>query len=171
MFIGRTTVEAETPILWPPDVKEELTHLKRFWCWERLKAGGEGDDRGWDGWMASLTQWTWVWVNSRSWWWTGKPSVLQSTGSQRITHYWGTELNWTEGKQYRITQRLLNKTQCEVENQGKVTRRNQERKRGTGMCPIKTQTYWSDVVLTFVSLTWEQSVSWLPGAKKAGKGS
>ena len=60
------------------------------WCWERLKAGGEGDDRGWDGWMTSPTQWTWVWVSARSWWWTGKPGVLQSTGLQ-------TQLgNWTE---------------------------------------------------------------------------
>ena len=75
---------------------EELTHLKRPWCWERLKAEGEGDDRGWDGWMASPTQWTWVWVNSRSWWWTGTPDVLQSMGSQRIGRYWATELNWTD---------------------------------------------------------------------------
>ena len=59
---------------------EELTHWKRPWCWERLRAGGEGDDRGWDGWMASPTQWTWVWVNSGSWWWTGKPGMLQSMG-------------------------------------------------------------------------------------------
>ena len=59
---------------------KELTHKKRPWCWERLKAGGEGDDRGWDGWMASPTQCTWVWVDSRSWWWTGKPGVLQSMG-------------------------------------------------------------------------------------------
>ena len=66
------------------------------WCWERLKAGGEGDDRGWDGWMASPTQWTWVWVNSGSWWWTGRPGVLQSMGSQRVGHDWVTELNWTE---------------------------------------------------------------------------
>ena len=71
-----------------------LTHLKRPWCWERLRVGGAGDDRGWDGWMASLTQWTWVWVNSRSWWWTGKPGVLQSMGSQRVGHDWATELNW-----------------------------------------------------------------------------
>ena len=76
----------------------ELTHLKRPWCWERLKAGGEGDDRGWDGWIASPTQWTWVWVNSRSWWWTGRPGVLQSMGSQRVRHDWVTELNY--GKQY-----------------------------------------------------------------------
>ena len=73
---------------------EELTHLKRPWYWERLKAGGEGDDRGWDGWMASPTQQTWVWVNSRSWWWTGKPGVLQSMGSKSVRHNWVTELNW-----------------------------------------------------------------------------
>ena len=70
---------------------KELTHLKIPWCWERLKAAGEGDDRGWDGWMASLTQWTWVWRNSGSWWWTGKPGVLQSIGSQSQTQL----SNWT----------------------------------------------------------------------------
>ena len=70
-----------------------LTAWKRPWCWERLKAGGEGDDRGWDGWMASPTQWTWVWASSRSWWWTGKPGVLQSMGSQRVGHDWPAELN------------------------------------------------------------------------------
>ena len=73
---------------------EELTHLKRPWCWERLKVRGEGDDRGWDGWMASATQWTWVWVNSGSWWWTGRPGVLQSMGSQRVWRDWVIELNW-----------------------------------------------------------------------------
>ena len=73
---------------------EVLTHLKRSWCWERLKAGGEGDDRAWDGWMASPTQWPWVWVSSRSWWWIGKPGMLQSMGSQRVEHNWVTELNW-----------------------------------------------------------------------------
>ena len=67
-------------------------HWKRPWCWERLKARGEGDDRGWDGWMSSLTQWTWVYVNSRSWWWTARPGVLQSMGSQRVRHDWATEL-------------------------------------------------------------------------------
>ena len=75
-----------------------LTHLKRPWCWERFRAGGEGDNRGWDGWMASPTQWTWVWVNSGSWWWTGRPGVLQSMGSQRFQYDWATELNWTELK-------------------------------------------------------------------------
>ena len=74
---------------------KELTHLKRPWCWERLKAGGEGDDRGWDGWMASPTQWTWLWVVSGSWWWTGRPGVLQSMGSQGVRQNWVTELNWT----------------------------------------------------------------------------
>ena len=77
---------------------KELTHLKRPRCWERLKAGREGDNRGWDGWMASLTQWTWVWVNSRSWWQTGRPGVLQSMGSQRVGHNWW--LNWIELRVY-----------------------------------------------------------------------
>ena len=75
---------------------EELTHCKRPWCWEGLGAGGKGDDRGWDGWMASPTQWTWVWVNSGSWWWTGRPAVLWFMGSQRVGHDWVTELNCTE---------------------------------------------------------------------------
>ena len=73
---------------------KELIHLRRPWCWARLKAGGEGDDRGWDGWMASPNQWAWVWVNSGSWWWTRRPGVLQSMGLQRVRPYWMTELNW-----------------------------------------------------------------------------
>ena len=73
---------------------KQLTHWKRPWCWERLKARGEGDERRWDGWMASLTRWTWVWVNSGSWRWTGSPGVLQSVGSQRVGHDWATKLNW-----------------------------------------------------------------------------
>ena len=90
VFIGRTDAEAETPILlaiWC----EEVTHWKRPWCWEGLVAGGEGDDRGWDGWMASPTWWTWAWVSSGSWWWTGRPGVLQSMGSQSRTRL----SNWT----------------------------------------------------------------------------
>ena len=71
---------------------KELTHLKRPWCWERLKVG-EGDNRGWDGWMALLTQWTWVWVNFGSWWWAGRPGLLWSMGSQRVRHDLATELN------------------------------------------------------------------------------
>ena len=91
IFIGRTDAEVETPntlATWC----EELTHWKKPWCWERLNAEGEGGDRGWDGWMASQTQWTWVWVNSRSWWWTGRPGVLQSMGSQSRTQL----SDWTE---------------------------------------------------------------------------
>ena len=94
VFIGRTDVEAETPIFWPPDVKGWL--IGKDWCWERLRAGEEGDDRGWDGWIASPTQWTWVWVNSRNWWWMGRPGVLQFMWSQRVRHDWATELNWTD---------------------------------------------------------------------------
>ena len=89
VFIGRTDVEAETPILWPPQVKSWL-------IWERLKAGEEGVDRGWDGWMPSRTQWRRVWVNSGSWWWTWRPGVLWSLGSGRVRRDWVTELNWTE---------------------------------------------------------------------------
>ena len=75
---------------------EELTHWKRPWWWEGLGAGGEGDDRGWDVWMASSTRWAWVWVNSGSCWWTGRPGVLWFMRSQRVGHDWATELNWTE---------------------------------------------------------------------------
>ena len=82
---------------------EELTHWKRPWCWERLKAGGEGDNRGWDGWMASPTRWTWFWVSSGSWWWTGKHDVLQSIGSQRVGRNWTTELNWTHTHKHTHT--------------------------------------------------------------------
>ena len=79
---------------------EELTHLKRPGCWERLMAR-EGDDRGCDGWMASPIQWTWVWVNSRSWWWTGRPGMLHSMVSERGRHNWGNELNW-KPREYQI---------------------------------------------------------------------
>ena len=88
IFIGRTDAEAETPILWPTDAD---WHWKRPWCWERLKAG-EGADRGWDDWMASPTRWTWVWVSAGSWWWTGKPGVLQSMGLQS----WTWLRDWTD---------------------------------------------------------------------------
>ena len=74
---------------------EELTHLKRPWCWERLRTGGEWDDSEWDGWMASPTHWTWVWVDSGSWWCTGRPGMLWFMGSQRVRHDWVTELNWS----------------------------------------------------------------------------
>ena len=94
VFFGRNDAKAETPVLWPPHA--ELTHWKRLWCWEGLGAGGEGDDRGWDGWMASLTRWTWIWVNSGSWWCTGRPGMLRFMESQKVGHDWAAELNWTE---------------------------------------------------------------------------
>ena len=102
IFTGRTDAKAETLATW----YKELTNLKRPCCWERLRVGGEEDDRGWDGWTASPSQWTWVWVNSGSWWWTGRPGVLQSMGSQRVKHDWLTELNWTEAfcVEYAMTQ-------------------------------------------------------------------
>ena len=91
-FFGRNDAKAETPILWPPHMKSWLigkdSDAGRDW------EGGEGDDRGWDGWMASPTWWTWVWVNSRSWWWTGSPGVLRFMGLQRVGHDWASELNW-----------------------------------------------------------------------------
>ena len=93
IFIERTNAEAETPMLWPPYVKNQL-------IWKDPDAGKDwrqeekGDNRGWDGWMASLTRWTWVWVGSGSGWWMGKPGVLQSMRLQRVGHDWATELNW-----------------------------------------------------------------------------
>ena len=101
VFIGRTRCwswKSNPLATWC----EELTHLKRPWCWERLRAGEEGDDRRWDGWMASLMWWTWVWIGSRSWWWTGNPGVLQSMGSQRVGHDWSTKLNWKLSKLYTL---------------------------------------------------------------------
>ena len=93
VFFWRTDAKAETPILWPPHVKSWLIgkdpDAGRDWGQE------EKGTTGWDGWMASLTQWTWVWVNSGSWWWTGRPDVLQFMGSQRVRNDWATELNWT----------------------------------------------------------------------------
>ena len=93
----RNDAKAETPVFWLPHAKSWLIG-KDLWCWEGLGAGGRGDNRGWDGWMASLTGWTWVSVNSQRWWWTGRPGVLRFMGSQRVGHDWATELNWTELK-------------------------------------------------------------------------
>ena len=100
IFIGRTDTEAEAPILWPPDAKSWL--IGKDSCWETLKAK-EWGDRRWDGWMASLTQWIWVWASSRRWWRTGKPDMLQSTESQRVRQDWVTEQRqhfgvWAGGK-------------------------------------------------------------------------
>ena len=106
IFTGRTDAETEAPntlATWC----EELTHLKRPWCWEILKAGGEGDYRRWDGWMASPTQWTWVWVNSRNWWRTRRPSMPYSMGLQRVKHDWVTELNWTGNSTRNVVRQYL----------------------------------------------------------------
>ena len=92
-IFGRSDAEAETPVLWPPHTKSWL--IGKDSDAGRLGAG-EGDDRGWDGCMVSLTRWAWVWVNSQSWWWTGSSGVLRFMGSQRVGHHWVTELNWTE---------------------------------------------------------------------------
>ena len=94
IFIGRIDAEAEAPILWPPDAKCQLIEKDldtgKDWRWE------EKETTGWDGWMASLTRWTWAWASSGNWWWTGKPGMLQSMGSEKVRHNWGTELNWVE---------------------------------------------------------------------------
>ena len=95
VFIGRTDAEAETPILWPP-------HAKSWLIGKDSDAGGDwgqeekGTTEDEIGWMASLTRWMWGWVNSRSWWWTGRPGMLRFMGSQRVGHDWATKLNWTE---------------------------------------------------------------------------
>ena len=88
--------EARTQSISTPEPAVLIIILTYLWCWEGLGARGEGDNRGWDGWMASLTQWTWVWMNSGSWWWTGRPGVLQFMGSQRVRHDWATDLIWSD---------------------------------------------------------------------------
>ena len=92
IFIGRTDVEAESPIFWPPDVKNWLIGKDPDAGKDKSQAE-KGTTEAWDGWMASTTQWTWVWVNFRSWWWSGRPGVLQSMGSQIVGHYWVTEVH------------------------------------------------------------------------------
>ena len=110
-FFGRNDAKAETPVLWPPHA-EKLTHWKRLWCWEGLGAGGKVDDRGWDGWIASPTGRTWVWVNSGSWWWTGRPGMLRFMASQRVGHDWATELNRTELSNYHILKKVKLQLKC-----------------------------------------------------------
>ena len=124
IYIGRADAEAEAPVLQPPDAKSSSSKrahlLKRPWCWERLKAGGEGDDRGWDGWMASPTWWTWVWLDSRCLTklqvlrGTGMPGMLCFMGSQRFGHDWATELNWTELNSFFFFFLAKWKIQCHI---------------------------------------------------------
>ena len=116
IFIGRTNAEAETPV---------FGFLKNWLTWKNPVAGKDwrwedrGVDRGWDGWMASLIQWTWVWANSGSWWWRGKPGMLQSMGSPIVRHDWATVLNWTElGVEYdtrKLSRQCLAKCAINVE--------------------------------------------------------
>ena len=120
LFLG-LIFEAETPIFWLPDAKSWL-------IWKDPDAGkdwgheGEWDDGGWDGWMASPSRWAWFWVNSGSWWWTGRPGMLQSMGSQRVGHDWVNELNWTELKGKGVKERY---TQLNIEFQ-RIARRDKE---------------------------------------------
>ena len=116
IFIGRTDAEAEAPVLgllmWRAD------SLERAWCWERSKAGGERDNRGWDGWMASPTRWTWVWASSGIWWWTGQPGVLQSMGSQRVRHDWAMNCGMLG---FPVHHQLTELAQTHVHQVGDVT--------------------------------------------------
>ena len=127
MYIGGNDAEAETPVLWPPHAKRWL--IGRLWCWEGLGAGGEGDDR-WDGWMASLTRWTWVWVNSRSWWWTGRPGVLWSMGSQS----WTRLSDWTELIMY--INWIYNIIHIKLYNVTSILKRRRKKTEDSGKCPL-----------------------------------
>ena len=124
---------------------EELTPWKRPWCWGRLKAGGEGDDRGWNGWMASSTQWTWVWASSGRWWRTGKPGVLQSMGSQRVTYDWATELNWSKRSQWK--DHMLYESKCVLIWKGQNNENNERisgcpgQKNGGGKNRLSTEEF------------------------------
>ena len=115
MFIGRTDVAAEILILWPSDGRTDS--LEKTLMLGKIEAGREGDDRGWDGCMASPTWWTWVWVNSGDWWWTERTAVLQFMGSQRVGHDWANELNWTD---WNIRKRRMRR---------RLSRRGRRRKR------------------------------------------
>ena len=139
LFIGRTDAEAKAPILWPPD---EPTHLKRPWCWESLKAGGEGDDSGWDGWMASSTQWIWVWAVSGRWWWTRKPGMLQSMGSQRVGHDWATE---QQQPLLPLCPRLFSMSALQI----RLWARGEESHRG-----------WDGWMASLTQWTWAWAISW-----------
>ena len=137
-----------------------LTPWKRPWCWERLKAGGEGDDREWDGWMESPTWWTWVWVSSRSWWWTGKPSVLQSMELQRLRHDWMIELSWTEPKEtwcaaFMGSQRVRHDWGTEL---------NWTESPDHGACPKESPSH----SLMFFSLPWREQLEGPANWEKSG---
>ena len=102
ILIGGTEAEAEAPILWPHDIKSQPTGIRPWW-WERLRAGREGEDRGRDGWMTSLTQWTWVWTSTGKWARTGKPDMLQSSPVQLLSRVWLFETPWTAASQASLS--------------------------------------------------------------------
>ena len=115
VFTGRTDAKAETPILWPHRKYWPNTDsFAKILMLGKIEGRRRSDDRGWDGWMASPTQWTWVWVNSGRWWWTGRPGMLRSMGLQRVGHDWATELNFslTDNVGLQKTQNLMDKTLC-----------------------------------------------------------
>ena len=124
---------------------KELTHWKRPWCWEGLGAGGEGDDRGWDGWMASLTRWTWVSVNSRSWCGTGRPGVLRFMGSQRVGHNWATDLIWSD---------LIGNLQLQ-----KINLENELEKVNFLTFSYRLLVFWFKMRVNKITLIWEEKCS------------
>ena len=105
IFIVRTDAEAEVPYF--GHLMQRTDSLEKILMLGKNEGRGEGDDRGWDDWMASLTRWTWGWASSRSWWWTGRPSVLQSIWSQRVRHDWAAELNWAREVKGSFREKVL----------------------------------------------------------------
>ena len=133
---GRTDVEAETPILWPPDLKSWL--IGKTWCWERLRAGGEGDKRGWDGWMASLTRWTWVWVDYGSWWWTACRAAVHGVSECQTRLSNSTELNWNN-----LSVKTKTKTKQWLDNSSMVFSKFKS------MAVVRKNSFWADCVLLY----------------------
>ena len=133
---GRTDVEAETPILWPHDLKSWL--IGKTWCWERLRAGGEGDKRGWDGWMASLTRWTWVWVDYGSWWWTACRAAVHGVSKSQTQLSNSTELNWNN-----LSVKTKTKTKQWLDNSSMVFSKFKT------MAVVRKNSFWADCVLCY----------------------
>ena len=141
--------------------------LVRTVCWEGLGAGGEGDGRGWDGWMASLTPWTWVWVNSGSWWWTGRPGVLRFMGSQRVGHDWATDLIWSDLKQHIMEKAM-------APNSSTLAWRipwTEEPGRLQSMGSLRVRHDWAASLFTFMHWRrkWQPTPVFLPGESQ-GRG-
>ena len=131
-----------------------MTHLKRLWCWKRLKGRSRRGHRGWDSWMASPTQWTWVWVNSGSWRWTGRPGVLQFMGSQRVGHEGATELNWA-GKNHtwlRTTDRNANKSYAVDRGHPKKNIKQRPKTSGLQTTEVVRNSFWLNSTWQFPEL-------------------